>query len=103
MINIWFGTCLRVFNNGVSLQMRRICRRVACFACLLFFGENLQTQAAGEFPLFASKGFIQAGGVNLQVTSYSAPTYADWNNDGLPDLIVGEKNGNYGENPNLPQ
>ncbi len=35
--------------------------------------------------------FVQAGGTNLQVVNYSVPALADWNSDGLPDLLVGEK------------
>ena len=34
---------------------------------------------------------IQAGGGEILVGSYSVPSYADWNADGRPDLIVGEK------------
>jgi len=34
--------------------------------------------------------FIQDGGMNLKVNLYSIPTWADWNNDGAKDLIVGQ-------------
>jgi hypothetical protein len=34
--------------------------------------------------------FIQAGGVDIAVPGYSVPSFEDWNNDGLRDLIVGE-------------
>ncbi len=33
---------------------------------------------------------VQAAGAGITVTGYSVPSYADWNNDNLPDLIVGE-------------
>jgi len=33
---------------------------------------------------------VQANGVNIQVPGYSVPCLADWNNDGLADLIIGE-------------
>ena len=36
---------------------------------------------------------VQANGFDIQVPGYSVPSLADWNNDGLADLIVGE--GNY--------
>ena len=36
---------------------------------------------------------VQADGFDIQVPGYSVPSLADWNNDGLADLIVGE--GNY--------
>ena len=32
---------------------------------------------------------LQAGGGDLIVPGYSVPSFADWNNDGLADLIVG--------------
>lgn len=36
---------------------------------------------------------IQAGGVDIVVPGYSVPSFEDWNNDGLGDLIVGEGGG----------
>jgi WD40 repeat protein len=61
--------------------------------CFGFFLAAQSSRAGEGLPLFTYKGFIQAGGIDIQVTSYSAPLYADWNNDGLPDLIAGEKSG----------
>ena len=40
---------------------------------------------------FAAAANVQAGGADLQVNAYSVPTMADWNSNGLTDLIVGEK------------
>ena len=40
---------------------------------------------------FAAPTMIQAAGVDLKVDGYSVPSLADWNNDGLADLVVGEK------------
>ncbi|MHC4574298.1 MAG: FG-GAP repeat domain-containing protein [Planctomycetota bacterium] len=37
-----------------------------------------------------SEEFVQANGVDINVPGYSVPCYADWNNDGKKDLIVGE-------------
>lgn len=37
--------------------------------------------------------FVQAGGVDIQVPGYSAPSFVDWNNDNLNDLIIGEGSG----------
>jgi len=34
--------------------------------------------------------FVESGGVDIDVPGYSVPSTADWNDDGLPDLIVGE-------------
>jgi RHS repeat-associated protein len=42
-------------------------------------------------PVFDGAQNLQAGGSNIQVNAYSVPTMADWNSDGLTDLIVGEK------------
>lgn len=39
---------------------------------------------------------VQVGADPLSVGNYSAPVFVDWNNDGLPDLIVGE--GSYSAN-----
>ena len=35
---------------------------------------------------------VQAGGEIIQVLGGAAPSMTDWNNDALPDLIVGEGN-----------
>jgi len=34
--------------------------------------------------------FVQAKGSDIQVAGYSVPCLADWNNDGLADLVIGE-------------
>jgi hypothetical protein len=36
---------------------------------------------------------IQANGVDIQVPGYSVPSFMDWNNDKLNDLIIGEGGG----------
>ena len=33
---------------------------------------------------------VQWGGVDIVVDGYSVPSFVNWNNDALPDLIVGE-------------
>jgi hypothetical protein len=42
---------------------------------------------------FGPEEIIQAGGVDLVVPGYSVPSFEDWNNDLLGDLIVGEGGG----------
>ncbi len=42
-------------------------------------------------PVLDAAQVLQAAGANIQVDAYSVPSLADWNADGLPDLIVGEK------------
>jgi len=44
-----------------------------------------------NLPTFGSATAVQAGGADIQVANYSVPSLADWNGDGLTDLIVGEK------------
>ena len=46
-------------------------------------------------PDFGPEELVQAGGSDLTVSGYSVPSYWDWDNDGLPDLIVGEGSGSY--------
>lgn len=36
---------------------------------------------------------VQAGGVNIDVGMYSVPSFVDWDNDNLQDLIVGSNDG----------
>ncbi|MBN2021930.1 MAG: Ig-like domain-containing protein [Pirellulales bacterium] len=43
------------------------------------------------FPALAPAVFVQADGADLAVDEYSVPAVADWNADGLADLLVGEK------------
>ena len=47
-----------------------------------------------DFVLGAEQ-IVQAGGANLVVTGYSVPSFIDWNNDGLKDLLIGEGGGGY--------
>jgi len=45
--------------------------------------------AAADLRL-AAEQHVQSGGAVIDVPGYSVPCTADWNDDGLPDLIVGE-------------
>lgn len=40
--------------------------------------------------------FVQSNGVDIQVPGYSVPSFVPWNDDDLPDLIVGEGGGTVG-------
>lgn len=65
-------------------------RRIVILACLgLFVCAGGATRAAGLDV--GPVQIIQAGGADLRVDRYSVPSLTDWNNDGLVDLIVGEK------------
>ena len=57
-------------------------------------GEALLGGTAGlsfHLPVFAAETAITSQGAPLAVNGFSVPSLADWNSDGLPDLIVGEK------------
>ena len=40
---------------------------------------------------------VQATGVDIQANAWSVSCLADWNNDGLVDLLVGEKTNDVGK------
>jgi hypothetical protein len=69
----------------VRAHLRSIGRGVALAALSIL----LAFAAAAHLEL-ASEEIIQSGGVDIDVPGYSVPSTADWNDDGLPDLIVGE-------------
>ncbi len=59
--------------------------RLILSACLA-----MASQGYASFTELGPGQFIQAGGSDIIVPGYSAPAYGDWNNDGLPDLMIGE-------------
>jgi len=48
-----------------------------------------------EGPRWGGEEIVQADGHDLVVTGYSVPSLADWDEDGRPDLIVGEGGGGW--------
>jgi hypothetical protein len=48
---------------------------------------------ADATPQLTAWGFLQAGGVEIQVTGPAAPIVVDWNADGQKDLLVGAGDG----------
>jgi large repetitive protein len=66
-----------------------LCGVVWYLAALL---PELQASAC---PAWGQGERVQAGGADLIVPGYSVPSFADWNNDGLKDLIVGEGGGGH--------
>jgi hypothetical protein len=44
---------------------------------------------------FGPEEFVQANGVDILVPGYSVPSFVDWNNDGLSDLIIGQGGGSF--------
>jgi hypothetical protein len=60
--------------------------------CVLMITSN--TGFADDTPLnLGPEEFVQANGVDIQVPGYSVPSFVDWNNDKLNDLIIGEGGG----------
>ena len=72
-----------------------VSRKTGSILCFLVAATVLcgRTATGGELELAAER-IVQAGGVDLTVIDYSVPSMGDWNNDPLPDLIVGEGSGN---------
>jgi len=61
---------------------------------LMFLLGVLPAYASGSALLsFGPEQFVQADGIDIQVPGYSVPSFVDWNNDGLGDLIVGQGSG----------
>lgn len=50
----------------------------------------LLVATAGAHLRLGAEEYVESGGVDIDVPGYSVPSTADWNDDGLPDLIVGE-------------
>jgi hypothetical protein len=71
-------------------------RRIA--AILVVFGLMAAPQRIFATLLnLGPEELVWAGGTEITVPGYSVPSYVDWNNDGLEDLVVGEGGG--GGNP----
>lgn len=61
---------------------------IAVSLCVQAFGQD------GVINL-GPEEVLQADGNDITVLGYSVPSFEDWNNDGLRDLIVGEGGNNY--------
>jgi hypothetical protein len=63
---------------------------------ILFFAAGLALASWPSLSAGIDMGpaeFVQAGGKDVLVSGYSAPSFEDWNGDGLKDLIIGEGGG----------
>jgi hypothetical protein len=67
--------------------MERSAVVIAVLAVLLV---SMPGVAADVVLNFGPEEIVQAGGQDIVVPGYSVPSFADWNNDLLQDLIVGE-------------
>ncbi len=67
--------------------------RSLCAGGLAYAILTLATHpAAGQLNL-GPEELVQADGADIDVPGYSVPSFVDWNNDGLGDLVVGEGSG----------
>jgi hypothetical protein len=60
--------------------------------CVLLVGANAGFAGGLELVL-GPEQFVEANGVDIQVPGYSVPSFVDWNNDGLNDLVIGQGSG----------
>jgi hypothetical protein len=88
-LTITLGAAVATLVDGVY-EVRLDGSLLADLAGNLLLGGTSGTTTV-SVPNFAAAGLLQAGGETLKVANYSVPAVADWNADGLPDLIVGEK------------
>jgi len=58
------------------------------FFVIAFLAGNLMA-----FTDFGAEEIVQANGSDLDVGTYSVPSFFDWNNDGLCDLVIGAGTG----------
>lgn len=54
---------------------------------VVFGGEVF---GGGPLPGLGPVELVAAGGAEIEAPGFSAPSFADWNGDGLDDLVVGE-------------
>ncbi len=50
-----------------------------------------------QIPTFSGEVLIESEGAAIAVDAYSVPTQADWNSDGIQDLVVGEQDDSGGK------
>ncbi len=67
------------------------CKTFFYLACLMFL--LLAPSIATARYIYLEEELVQANNADLQVPGYSVPQFADWNDDQLPDLIVGQGGG----------
>ncbi|MBN1360336.1 MAG: VCBS repeat-containing protein [Sedimentisphaerales bacterium] len=65
-------------------------RRAAVLALVVSAGMSLTVRAQVDVLDLGPEETVEANGVEIVVPGYSVPSLADWNNDLLKDLIVGE-------------
>lgn len=67
---------------------RHMC--ICLWVCVL--GVLWACPAVGQLDL-GPEQIMQAGGSDIDVAGFSVPSFVDWDNDGLEDLVIGEGGG----------
>jgi hypothetical protein len=88
------GTLDTSAAEGTKMLVRNTINNRSAAGALLAFLALAALPAAAYLNLGPAE-FVQADGADIAVPGYSVPSFADWNNDGLNDLIVGEGSGTY--------
>ena len=79
---------------GASMTGRALLLYFSCGFLLTVAANNA---AAGQIPQFQSEQIVRTTDPNdlLRVGGYSVPCSADWNNDGIRDMVIGEGGGGF--------
>jgi len=69
--------------------------RPPCFVFVVSLSLSLclGTFTSGSILNLGPEELVQANGMPIQVPGYSVPSFVDWNNDGINDLVIGEGGG----------
>lgn len=68
--------------------------RVISLTVVSFLWAAANSGFAGSLSLnLGTEEVVQSAGLDIQVSGYSVPSFVDWNDDGLNDLVVGEGSG----------
>ena len=70
--------------------MRARLRDPLCLCCVVQAILALAALPGAAQLNLGPEGLVPAHGTDLTVREYSVPSYSDWDNDGLKDLIVGD-------------
>jgi len=69
--------------------------RLPCFVFVVSLSLTLclGTFTSGSILNLGPEELVQANGMPIQVPGYSVPSFVDWDNDGINDLVIGEGGG----------
>lgn len=68
--------------------------RLVLIVFMIVSGLVMPMEVFGADPLnLGHEEFVQAGGVDIDVGTYSVPSFVDWDSDNLMDLVIGTGSG----------